>query len=82
MAKVNKKEAKVYNFPVVIEQDKDGFFAFCPQLQGCYAQGDTYDEALSNIKEVIELHLEDRKEDHEELSLPNSISLTSVSLAV
>jgi predicted RNase H-like HicB family nuclease len=27
--------------PVVIEKDADGYFAYCPQLQGCYTQGDT-----------------------------------------
>ncbi len=30
-----------YKFSVVIEKDRDGYFAFCPELQGCYTQGDT-----------------------------------------
>ncbi len=33
----------VYRFSVVVEKDVDGYFAFCPELQGCYAQGDTYE---------------------------------------
>ena len=49
---------KNYRFPIVIEHDKDGYVAFAPQLQGCYAQGETYEEALRNIREAIDLYLE------------------------
>ena len=49
-----------YRFPVVIEKDEDGYYAFCPDLQGCYTQGDTYEEALRNIEDCIRLHIEDR----------------------
>ncbi len=41
---------KNYRFTVVIEKDEDVFFAYCPELQGCYTQGDTWEEALENIK--------------------------------
>ncbi|MCG6552067.1 MAG: type II toxin-antitoxin system HicB family antitoxin [Candidatus Magnetominusculus sp. LBB02] len=30
-----------YEFSVVTEKDSDGCYAFCPELQGCYTQGDT-----------------------------------------
>mgnify|MGYP001575445915 FL=1 len=50
---------KGYNFPIIIESDKDGYFASCPKLQGCYSQGDTYEEALKNIKDAAKLHVED-----------------------
>lgn len=49
-----------YRFAAVIERDEDGYFAFCPELQGCYTQGNSYEEALDNLREVIELHVEDR----------------------
>ncbi len=52
----------VYKFSVVIERDADGYFALCPELQGCYTQGDTYEEVLDNIKDAIHLHVEDRLE--------------------
>ncbi|GMB92280.1 type II toxin-antitoxin system HicB family antitoxin [Helicobacter ailurogastricus] len=45
-------------FNAVIEKDKDGYFAFVPSLQGCVSQGESYEEALINIKEAIELYLE------------------------
>jgi len=72
----------VYRFSVVIEKDKDGYFAFCPELQGCYTQGDTYEEVLENIKDAIRLHVEDRIEAGEEIAQPESISLTSMEVAV
>lgn len=49
-----------YRFAIVIEKDEDGYFASCPGLQGCYTQGDTFEEALNNIKDAIKLHVEDR----------------------
>jgi predicted RNase H-like HicB family nuclease len=45
---------------LVIEKDKDGYFAFCPVLQGCCTQGDSYEEVLRNIEDAIRLHIEDR----------------------
>lgn len=54
---------KVLNYRVIIEQDEDGVFvASVPALQGCYTEGDTFEEALDNAKDVIKLHLEAKKE--------------------
>ena len=47
-------------FYVVIEKDEDGFFVGeVPQLKGCYTQGKSLDELMVNIKEVVELCLEE-----------------------
>ena len=44
---------------VVIERDEDEFYVGeVPALKACYAQGKTLDELMTNIKEVIELCLE------------------------
>ena len=59
-----------------IEKDKDGYFAFCPQLQGCNAQGATYEEVLENIKDVIKLHIEDIQDDEETFTVSQITSLT------
>ena len=72
----------VYKFSVVIEKDIDGYFAFCPELQGCYTQGDTYEEALENIKDAIRLHIKDRIESGEEVPQADSVSLTLMEVAV
>lgn len=51
-------------FPVFVEKDEDGFFvAECPVLKGCFTQGKTLDEALKNIAEVIEMCVEEEKEE-------------------
>lgn len=51
-----------YRFTAVVERDEEGLFiATCPVLQGCYTQGDTYEEALENLKDAVQLHIETRK---------------------
>jgi predicted RNase H-like HicB family nuclease len=72
----------VYKFSVVIERDMDGYFALCPELQGCYTQGNTYEEVLENIKDAIRLHIEDRIESGEEIPQAESVSLTMMEVAV
>lgn len=68
-----KKEflAKVKNkrVPIIVEKDEDGFYIVeCPVFSGCFTQGDTIEEALKNIREVIELCLE---EEHNQDALKN-----------
>lgn len=77
-----KKVEQIYRFPVVIERDIDGYFAMCPDLQGCYSQGDTYEEAFENITKAIKLHIEDRRAENEEVSEPNVVSLSTVTVSV
>ena len=71
-----------YRFSVVIEKDSDGYFAFCPELQGCYTQGESYEEALKNIEDAIHLHIEDRLENGEEIPEIEMVSLTTLEVAV
>jgi predicted RNase H-like HicB family nuclease len=72
---------KNITLPIVIEGDADGYFVSCPALQGCYSQGDTYEEAVENIKDAIRLHIEDRVADGEEIPKV-SVSLSTVEVAV
>ena len=43
----------------IIEHDQNGYFAYVPSLKGCVSQGDSLEVVLENIKEAIELYLED-----------------------
>lgn len=53
---------KSIHLPVMIEQDEDGvFIVSCPVLKACHSYGKTIDDALNNLKEVIEMILEDKK---------------------
>lgn len=73
---------RVLTLPVVIEADADGYFVSCPSLQGCYSQGETYEEAIANIKDAIRLHIEDRKATGEELPEQVNVSLSTVEVSV
>ncbi len=69
---------KQYDFPIIIQRDDDGYFATCPELQGCYSQGETYEETISNIKDAINLHLQDRISEKEEIPMSKSVSLSTI----
>jgi len=48
--------------PIIIEKDEDGFYVVeCPIFSGCYSQGKTLDEAIKNIKEVINICVEEKE---------------------
>jgi predicted RNase H-like HicB family nuclease len=76
-------DSRTYNFSVVIERDEDGYFVQCLELQGCHSVGDTYEEALKNIKEAIKLYLESLIASNEEIPQQDeAISVSSVMVAV
>ncbi len=78
-----RKLIKIYQFPVIVEKDEAGYFFACvPSLQGCYTQGKTLKEVLRNIKEVIELHVEDRLANKEPIPLVKPVSLSSIEVRV
>ena len=61
-------------YPVVIHKDKDSDYGVSvPNIPGCYSAGGTYDEALANVIEAIECHLEGLLMDNEHLPLATSI---------
>ena len=43
--------------------EEGGFAASVPTLPGCFSEGETIEEALENIAEAIELHLEAVEDD-------------------
>lgn len=59
---MEKLTKQIYFYPVVIEPlEEGGYFAECPILQGCHAEGASYGETIDNIRDVIKVHLELRK---------------------
>lgn len=55
-------------YPVVIHKDDNSDFGvMVPDIPGCYSAGSTYDEALSNVHEAIECHLEGLLLDNESI---------------
>lgn len=77
LAKIKNKQ-----FPVFVEKDEDGFYVVeCPVFQGCYSQGKTLDRALKNIREVLEICLEE-KQNQEILQSysPKELSLHTITI--
>ena len=59
-------------YAVVIEKAESNFSAFVPDLPGCVATGGTIEEVEEQIREAIEFHIEDMKQEGEEIPQPNS----------
>ena len=71
-----------YRMTAVIEADDHGYFAYCPELPGCYSQGDTYEEAVANIQEAIELYVETLPPEEREHRTSRTVSTTAVDVTV
>jgi len=68
--------------PLYVDKDEDNFYVVeCPLFDGCYSQGSSLDEALKNIKEVIELILEEKSNrDILKMYNPQEISLHTITI--
>lgn len=54
-----KRKVKILEYNAIFSPEEKGFSVSVPDLPGCHSQGDTFEEAKSNIVEAIELYLED-----------------------
>ena len=71
-----------YKVNVIIEKDEFGYYAYCPELEGCQTQGDSLEEVLNNIKEAIKLYIEILSKDEIETFLSKDILTTSLEVEV
>jgi predicted RNase H-like HicB family nuclease len=54
---------EIFHFPILIELDEDGIYIVsCNSFKGCHSSGKNINEAIDNIKEVIELCIEENDE--------------------
>ena len=68
-------------YTVIVRKAPDGFYiASCPLIPEAHAQGGTYEECVINIREVLELCLEYRKERGEEI--PEEIGTKRITVAI
>ncbi len=66
-------------FVITLERDEDGIWiAECPSIPGCISQGETKDEAVSNVHEAILGCLEVRAEQ----GMPLTVETRLVEVAV
>ena len=69
-------EMKKYFYPVIFEPEEVGVSVYVPDIPGCFTHGDSLEEALDNVQEVIGLMLEDKSpEEYPEPSKPNKVKL-------
>ncbi len=58
-----KTKNKILHLPILVEQDEDNvYIVSCPVFRGCHSYGKTIDEALVNIREVIDMCIDEEKE--------------------
>ena len=68
-------------YTIVVRKAPDGFYiASCPLIPEAHAQGKSYEECLANIKEVLELCVEYRRERAEEI--PDEVGMNRITLGV
>jgi predicted RNase H-like HicB family nuclease len=60
-------KVKFYEFTILIEQEEEGegYYAYSPDLPGCYSNGSTIEETRRNVREAIQLHIETLLENQE-----------------
>ena len=53
------------------KQNNGSYFAICPEINSCFTQGDTYEEACANLKELVEISIKEElaERDIEEILL-------------
>ncbi len=64
----------------IIEKDENGYFASIHGLKGCYSQGDSFEEALKNIREAAELYLESLSEEEKKAFETKSFIFTPLNI--
>jgi predicted RNase H-like HicB family nuclease len=65
----------------IIEREDDGYVALCPELDVA-SQGDTVEEAHTNLQEAVELFLEGASPDEIQQRLHNEVYITRLEVAV
>ena len=71
----------IQNFTAIIEKENDGFVALCPELEVA-SQGNTVEEAKSNLQEAIELFFEHASKEEITSRLKTDVFITNMQIAV
>ncbi len=73
--------AQVHHFTALIEREKDGFVALCPELD-IASQGYTVEEARRNLQEAVELFFEAASPQEIEERLHSEVYVTRLEILV
>lgn len=69
-----------YRFSAYVIRDSEGWAAHCPEFPDCRARGATYELALNNLRDVIQIFVEDGLGDDEAPPQHDALSFTSLCL--
>lgn len=65
---------------IIHPAEEGGYWVEVPTLPGCFSQGESIDEAMRNIKEAIELHIEGLMEEHESVPIENDLIIGRIQI--
>jgi predicted RNase H-like HicB family nuclease len=69
-----------YRFSVLVAKDMKGWEAYCPDFPDCRARGGTYEDAIANLKNLIQVLVEDGLGDDEAFPQPAELCFTALTI--
>ncbi len=63
---------------IIHPAEEGGFWVEVPTLPGCFSQGESIEEAMNNIREAIELHIECLKEEDEPVPVESDLIISRI----
>jgi predicted RNase H-like HicB family nuclease len=69
-----------YRFSVVIGQNGQGWVAVCPEFEDCEVRAESYEQALVNIRDAIQVRIEDSLGDDESIPQAETVNFTTLRL--
>jgi predicted RNase H-like HicB family nuclease len=70
---------------IICSQQNNGtYVALCPEVKGCFTQGDTYEQAVSNLKDLVEVTVREEltEEERHEILLSKTKIFSEFEIAV
>ncbi|WP_017593707.1 type II toxin-antitoxin system HicB family antitoxin [Nocardiopsis potens] len=61
-------------YVILIEPGHDGYGAWCPDLPGCVALGDTVDETIEEMRGAIDFHLDGLRAEGLPVPVPSTVA--------
>jgi len=71
-----------FRFSVLIGRNGNGWAAVCPEFEDCEAHGESYKEALANIREAIQTRIEDSLADNEDIPQAETVNFAMLRLSL
>lgn len=75
-------EAALSGYAVIVERGDDGGYgAWSPDLPGCVAAGDSYDECVRLMREAIPLHIDSLRTHGDPIPRPSAVGVLTIDAA-